>query len=132
EAEERTDHELAVGVARGHLLPRPAEVLDQEVVEEGQAVERAAHDGEEGEERGEDGQELLAARVAARGLGHALAVALARFSRSASGCAWKKGSRGKQPDTSPLRGPLVQSLKVRQMSLRFRPAPPSTSAGRSG
>ncbi len=86
-AEQRTDHQLAVRVARRDLLPRPPELGDEEVVEEGQAVERDADDGEERREGGGGGE-----RLAAAGRGHARA--LNAFSRAWSGWAVYSGSRG--------------------------------------
>ncbi len=59
EPEERSDHQLGEGVARGDLRPAPAQLLHEEVVEEGQAVEGEAHDREEREEGGGDGQRLV-------------------------------------------------------------------------
>ena len=86
EAEERADHELREGVAGGDLGPGPAQLLHEEVVEEGQAVEGEAHDREEREEGGGDGQPLV---PLAGGFGcfarHALRASLTAFSRSASG-----------------------------------------------
>ena len=61
-AEQRTDEQLAVGVARRDLLPRPAIVLDEEVVEERQPVQA---DADGGKERGKGGRccrDLPAAR----------------------------------------------------------------------
>ena len=52
---------LAVGIARGHLLPAPAELLDEERIEARQAVERHADDGKQREERRDDREDLLAA-----------------------------------------------------------------------
>ena len=46
EAEGQGHGDLAVGVARGHILPGPAQILEEEVVEEGQAVGGKAHNGE--------------------------------------------------------------------------------------
>ena len=51
EPEQRPDQQLADGIARGHLHPRPAELLHHEVVVERQAVEREADDREQRDER---------------------------------------------------------------------------------
>ena len=51
EAERDGDRDLAVGVARRHLLPAPSELLDEERIEAWQPVERDADDGEQREKR---------------------------------------------------------------------------------
>jgi len=81
-----TDDQLAEGVARRHLPARPAELLHEEVVEEGQSVQGDAHDGKEGQEGGEQRQSLVAPAVR-HGAGHAWREARERGSRAASGWA---------------------------------------------
>src|SRR2546421_3327167 len=60
ESEHRADHDLADRVAGGHLPARPAEILNEEIVEEGEAVQREADDGEEREEGGGEGAGAIA------------------------------------------------------------------------
>ena len=86
QAEEGPHQELAVRVAGGDLLARPAQLAHEEVVER-QPVGCASHDGEEGEEGGPDGDALLLRQPRRRGVAHAERAALAWRRRSASGCA---------------------------------------------
>jgi hypothetical protein len=81
--EQRADDELRVGVARGDLGPRPAVILDHEVVEERQAVERETDDREERHERRRRCQRLAARPFEA----HAGVPSLIALRRAASGCA---------------------------------------------
>src|SRR5439155_1130345 len=60
ESEHRADQDLADRVAGGHLPARPAEILNEEIVEEGEAVQREADDGEEREEGGGEGAGAIA------------------------------------------------------------------------
>src|SRR5262249_26050925 len=86
EAEERSHHELAVGIAGRDLLARPAEVPDEEVVEEREPVEGEPDDREEREEARDDGEDLPAPDVARADVVHARSVSFTWRSRSASGC----------------------------------------------
>ena len=64
EPEERSDEQLAVGVARRDLLARPAVLADEEVVEVRQPVQRHADDREEREERRRRDMDLAARQAA--------------------------------------------------------------------
>ena len=80
DSEQRPDDELRERIAGRDLLPRPAEVADEEVVEERQPVEGEADDREEREERGGDREGLVVAVEA-----HPRSSAFTAFSRAASG-----------------------------------------------
>ena len=120
--------QLRVGVARGHLGPRPAELLDHEVVEERQPVEGEADDREQRHERRHRRQ-----RLAARPFGaHAGVPSLIALSRAASGMRLVERVEREAARDQAVARAVVQSLKVRQMAPRVSGLPARTSAGSAG
>ena len=108
----RPDDDLAERVPRRDLLPRPAEIAHEEVVEERQAVERAADDREEREERRRDGERLIRARVSGASatvtpVSMRAAASFTSARRTASGCrgveAVERVTAGDEPDARPGR-----------------------------
>ena len=121
--ERQRDEDLAVGVARRHLLPRPAELLHEIRIEARQAVQGEADDGKEREKGRQDGDDLPGTLVGMTVHGRAGAFALfggvfAPLRAAASGCAtYKRIERvAARHQTEPRAGRAVAERPAHELA----------------